>query len=138
VEENEYQALFDAMNAKGMGPAWINTHTIEKGPFFFWTYVNVVFRPHLGDEPAFHGLDATQLSALKTTQAAAGYHVKQLESYFSLRQGKQLFAGIFGRYGSLPSRKPARSYQARSTSTSSGSAPGRPKGSCRSTSAWSR
>ena len=115
VEENEYQALFDAMNAKGMGPAWINTHTIEKGPFFFWTYVNVVFRPHLGrDEPAFHGLDATQLSALKTTQAAAGYHVKQLESYFSLRQGKQLFAGIFGRYGSLPPRKPARSYHAKS------------------------
>ena len=48
VEENDYQALYDAMNAKGMGPAWINTHTIEKGPFFFWTYFNVVFRPHLG------------------------------------------------------------------------------------------
>ena len=32
VEENDYQALYDAMNAKGMGPAWINTHTIEKGP----------------------------------------------------------------------------------------------------------
>ena len=116
VEENDYQALYDAMNAKGMGPAWINAHTIEKGPFFFWTYFNVVFRrPHLGrDEPAFHGLDAAQFSALKAKQAAAGYHVKQLESYFSLRQGKQLFAVIFGRYGPLPPRKPAQSYHAKS------------------------
>lgn len=114
VEENDYQALWEAMNAKGMGPAWINTHTIEKGPLFFWTYFNVVFRPHLGrDEPAFHGLDTTQFSALKAKQTAAGYHLRQLESYFSMRQGKQLFAGIFGRYGSLPPRKPARSYHAK-------------------------
>jgi hypothetical protein len=59
VEENDYQGVHDAMRAKGMSPAWINAYTIDKGPFYFYTFFTVVFRPGLGaDQPTFHGLDA--------------------------------------------------------------------------------
>ena len=42
-----------------------------------------------------------------------GFHVTQLESYFSLRHGKQLFAATFARYGALKPRKLPRTYTAR-------------------------
>jgi hypothetical protein len=118
VEENDYQSLWDAMDRKGMSPAWINTHTIEKGPFYFYTFFNVVFRPKLGrDEPTCHGLDAAQFSTLRSKLVdQQGYHVKQIESYFSMRQGKQLFAAIFAKYGGLAPRHPARTYHGKTYS----------------------
>lgn len=117
VEENDYQALYQDMAALGLSPAWISTHTIEKGPFFFYTFFDVVFRPSLGaDEPTFHGLDLNGFTSTKNTMEGKGYHVKQLESYFSMRQGRQLFAVIFARYPALKPRKPAQSYPAQTYS----------------------
>jgi len=44
-----------------------NAYTIDNGPFYFYTFFTVVFRPALGaDQPTFHGLDATQLDANST------------------------------------------------------------------------
>jgi len=117
VEENDYQALYDAMAKKGMSPTWINTHTIEKGPLFFYTFFNVIFRPSLGaDQPAVHGVDAAAFSSIKNDLEKKGYHVKQLESYFSMRHGMELFAAIFAKYGPLPPRKPAQAYHGKTFS----------------------
>jgi hypothetical protein len=111
VEENDYQAMYDAMAKKGMTPIWINTHTIEKGALYFYTFFNVVFRPGLdADQLCVHGVDATAFSSIKADLEKKGYHVHQLESYFSMRQGKELFAAIFAKYGPLPPRHPAQTY----------------------------
>ena len=115
VEENDYQAVFDDMAGKGMAPAWINTHTIQKGPTYFYTFFNVVFRPSLGrNEPTVHGVDRTGFESIrKDLVDKQGFHVTQLESYFSMRQSKQLFAARFAKYGTIRPRKDPRTYHAK-------------------------
>ena len=76
----------------------VNAYNIEKGPFYFYTFFTVVFRPALGaDQPTFHGLDATGYQQTYNDMTGKGYYLQQVESYFSFRQNKQLFAAIFKR-----------------------------------------
>ncbi len=65
------------MAGKGMAPAWINTHTIQKGPTYFYTFFNVVFRPSLGrNEPTVHGVDRTGFESIrKDLVDKQGFHV---------------------------------------------------------------